>query len=327
MHELLPRLVNGLTPTTRAYMEIWLDGELAASSEPERADPLYGSSYLPRKFKTAITIEGDNCVDVYANDLGLVARAGAGGGLEGFEVLVGGGLGRTANKPNTRPYVAQPLGFVDAARRRRCWLARSSPCSATTATARTGVTRGSSTSSPTAAWHWFRTEVESRFGRRLQPSRPLRWDGAADHLGWQEQGDGRFFYGLFVENGRIEDRDGFRLRSALRELVSTLRCEVRLTPQQNLLLTGLGATDRGRVARTLRAAGVTLTEDVDTAVVHSMACPAYPTCGLAVAESERVLPSLIRRIGVVQAAAGPRHAADQLPHDRLPQRLRPPLPR
>jgi sulfite reductase (ferredoxin) len=251
VHSLLPELVLGLTPTTRAYVEIWLDGDLAASTEQEKPDPLYGASYLPRKFKTAIAIEGDNCVDIYANDLGLVARSDAGGGLAGFDVLVGGGLGRTANKPNTRPYVAQPLGFVDGGD--AVGLAR-----AVIAVQRDHGNRADRRHArlkylvADRGLDWFRREVEARLGRPLQPSRPLRWDGAADHLGWQEQGGGHYFYGLFVENGRIEDRDDCMLRSALRELVSTLRCEVRLTPQQNLLLTGLRAVDRERVSGTLR---------------------------------------------------------------------------
>jgi sulfite reductase (ferredoxin) len=301
--ELLPRLVNGLTPTTRAYLEIWLDGALAASAEPEAPDSLYGASYLPRKFKTAVAIECDNCVDIYANDLGLVARAGADGRLEGFDVLVGGGLGRTANKPNTRPYVAQPLGFVDADR--VIELAR-----AVIAVQRDHGSRSDRRHArlkyliADRGLDWFRSQVEAVFGQRLQPSRPLRWDDAADHLGWQQQRGGQFFYGLFVENGRIEDRDGFALRTALRELVSTLGCEVRLTAQQNLLLTGLSAADHSHVTSTLRAAGVTLSEETDTTLVHSMACPAYPTCGLAVAEAERVLPALIRRIGVLQSDHG-----------------------
>jgi sulfite reductase (ferredoxin) len=303
VHELLPRLVAGLTPTTRAYVEIWLDGDLAASTEPEAPDPLYGSSYLPRKFKTAVTIEGDNCVDVYANDLGLVARAGQDGALEGFDVLVGGGLGRTANKPKTRPHVAQPLGFVHADG--VVELAR-----AVIAVQRDHGDRSDRRHArlkyliADRGIDWFRSRVETVLGQRLQRARPLRWGGAADHLGWQEQGGGQYFYGLFVENGRIEDREGFRLRSALRELVSALRCEVRLTAQQNVLLTGLSETDRARVSSTLRAAGVPLSEETDTTLVHSMACPAYPTCGLAVAESERVLPSLIRRISVVQSEQG-----------------------
>ena len=303
VHEVLPELVAGLTPTTRAYTEIWLDGELAATTEPEAPDPLYGPAYLPRKFKTTVAVEGDNCVDIYANDLGLVARAGEDGGLAGFDVLVGGGLGRTANKPNTRPYVAQPLGFVDAG--------------AVVELARAVLAVQRDHGDRTDRRHarlkylvadrgvdWFRARVDALLGRPLQPSRPLRWQSAADHLGWQEQGDGRFFYGLFVENGRIEDREGFALRSALRELVTTLRCDVRLTARQNILLTGLAASDRGRVVATLGEAGVTLSEKTETALVHSMACPAYPTCGLAVAESERALPALIRRIGVIQQDNG-----------------------
>ena len=303
VHQLLPHLVDGLTPSTRAYMEIWLDGELAATSEPELPDPLYGASYLPRKFKTAVAIEGDNCIDVYANDLGLVARAGEGGSLVGFDVLVGGGLGRTANKPNTQPHVAQPLGFVAADE--VIELAR-----AVVAVQRDHGSRSDRRHArlkyliADRGIDWFRTQVEALRGRPLSPSRPLRWQGAADHLGWQSQGADRFFYGLFVENGRIEDRDGFSLRTALRELVMSLHCDVRLTAQQNLLLTGLSAQDHSLVTSTLRAAGVPLSEEVDTAVTHSMACPAYPTCGLAVAESERVLPDLIRRISLVQSAQG-----------------------
>jgi sulfite reductase (ferredoxin) len=301
--DLLPALVGGLTPTTRAYVEIWLDGTLAASTEPESPDPLYGTSYLPRKFKTAVAIEGDNCVDIYANDLGLVARARRDGSLEGFDVLVGGGLGRTANKPNTRPLVAQPLGFVSV--NGVIALAR-----AVVAVQRDHGDRSDRRHArlkyliADRGIDWFRSEVEARLDSRLLPSRPLHWPSAADHLGWQEQGDGRFFYGLFVENGRVEDRDGFRLRTALRTLVSNLGCEVRLTAQQNLLLTGLSAPDRATVLSALGAAGVPLSEDVETAVVHSMACPAYPTCGLAVAESERVMPDLIRRISVLHANHG-----------------------
>src|ERR1022692_2745655 len=107
----LAALVSGLTPTTRAYSEIWLDGDLAASNQPDPPDTLYGERYLPRKFKTAIAVEGDNCVDIYANDLGLVAHATGDGRLAGFDVLVGGGLGRTVNKPNTWPAVAQALAY------------------------------------------------------------------------------------------------------------------------------------------------------------------------------------------------------------------------
>jgi sulfite reductase (ferredoxin) len=299
----LRALVDGLTPTTRAYVEIWLDGELAASSVADAPDALYGDRYLPRKFKTAIAFEGDNCVDVYANDLGLVAVAGDGGGLAAFELLVGGGLGRTANKPNTYPAVAQPLGRIAAAR----------VVDAARAVVAVQRDHGNRTDRRHARLKyliadrgvgWFRTEVEARLGAALEPARPLHWKSADDHLGWHAEGDGRFFYGLFVENGRIADTDEEHARSALREIVETLRTEIRLTPQQNLLITHVREADRDVLLDTLQRHGVALSETVPRAIRNSMACPAWPTCGLAVAESERVMPSLIRRLNVIQEDAG-----------------------
>ena len=299
----LAALVAGLTPTTRAYVEIWLDGDLAASSEPDPPDALYGDRYLPRKFKTAIAIEGDNCVDIYANDLGLVARSDEKGRLAGFEILVGGGLGRTANKPNTYPAVAHPLGYVtpdqvvEAAR-------------AVVAVQRDYGNRSDRRHArlkyllADRGLDWFRGEVTGRLGFPLQPSRELQWESADDHLGWHPQGDGRFFYGLFVENGRIQDAGGQNLRSALRELVVSLRSTVRLTPQQNVLLTGLRESDRLTVMDTLQRWGVVPSEEIPSAIRHSMACPAWPTCGLAVAESERIMPDLIRQLNVLQVGSG-----------------------
>ena len=303
VNQQLAALVAGLTPTTRAYVEIWLDGELAASSEPDPPDALYGDQYLPRKFKTAIAIEGDNCVDVYANDLGLVARPDANGRLAGFEMLVGGGLGRTANKPNTYPAVAHPLGYV-------------TPDQVVEAARAVGAVQrdyGNRSDRRHArlkymladrGLDWFRDQVTSRVGFALQPSRELRWESADDHLGWHAQGDGRFFYGLFVENGRIQDAGGQNLRSALRELVVSLQSTIRLTPQQNLLLTGLRESDRATVMETLQRWGVALSEEIPNAIRHSMACPAWPTCGLAVAESERIMPALIRQLNVLQVGTG-----------------------
>jgi sulfite reductase (ferredoxin) len=303
VNERLGALVDGLTPTTRAYIEIWLDGELAASSEPDPPDTLYGDRYLPRKFKTAIAFAGDNCVDIYANDLGLVAVAGEDGGLAAFELLVGGGLGRTANKPNTYPVVAQPLGRIAADR----------VVEAARAVVSVQRDHGNRTDRRHARLKylladrgvdWFRGEVEARLGMAFAPSQPLRWDSAADHLGWHGEGDGRYFYGLFIENGRIQDSESEHTRTALRELVERLRPEIRLTAQQNLLITHVQGGDRDVLIDILERNGVTLSEAVPNAIRHSMACPAWPTCGLAVAESERVMPSLIRQLNVLQEGAG-----------------------
>ncbi len=299
----LAALVAGLTPTTRAYSEIWLDGELAATNQPDTPDALYGERYLPRKFKTAIAIEDDNCVDIYANDLGLVAHASGDGALDGFDLLVGGGLGRTANKPNTWPAVARPLAFV---RPRHAVEA---------ARAVVGVQRDHGDRADRRharlkyliadrGIDWFRAEVESRVSFALEPSRPLRWASAEDHLGWHSQGDGSHSYGLFVENGRIQDTELSGLRSAMREIAETLGSELRLTPQQNILITGLTDRDRHLLSQIFDRWGIVRSESLPSAIRHSMACPAYPTCGLAVAESERAMPALIREIALVQRGAG-----------------------
>ncbi len=298
----LGALVKGLTPATRAYHEIWIDGELAATIEPE-AEPLYGDTYLPRKFKTTIALQGDNCVDVYGQDLAIVALRGAGGGLDGFNVMVGGGLGRTNNKPETFPAVAVPMAYVgpeqlvavsqavvsvqrdygDRTNRKHARLKY--------VIAERGVA-------------WFRERVQERVDFPLRDPRPLAWDPVDDHLGWHEQGDGRLFCGIYVENGRIADRDGLRMRTGLRTIVEALQTPVILTPQQNVILADVAPDDRARVEDLLRAHGVEPVERVSRTIRHAMACPALPTCGLAVAEAERVLPGLIRRIEALAQELG-----------------------
>ncbi|MFZ0215339.1 MAG: NADPH-dependent assimilatory sulfite reductase hemoprotein subunit, partial [Candidatus Dormiibacterota bacterium] len=288
----LQGVVAGLAPRTRAYHEIWLDGEKLDTPE---AEPLYGDGYLPRKFKVGIAPEGDNCVDIYSHDLGLVAMRGGDGGLDGFTVLVGGGLGRTHHKPETYPAVSQPLGFCrpdqvvelsqaivavqrdfgDRENRRHARMKY--------LIADRGI-------------DWFRDRVRERISFQLQPARPLRWDPVDDHLGWHADGHGTWSYGIFVENGRIKDEGRLRLRSALREIAHELSPQFVLTPQQNLLVTGLDEHGRRALPEVLRRHRVPRSERVPSAIRHSMACPAIPTCGLAVAQAERVLPSVVREI-------------------------------
>ncbi len=287
-------LVKALTPATRAYHEIWIDHELAASSAPE-VEPLYGDTYLPRKFKTAVALEGDNCVDVYSDDLAIVAMQAPDGGLAGFSVMVGGGLGRTNNKPDTFPAVAVPMAYVapdqivDTARAvimvQRDYGDRTERRHARLkyVIANRGI-------------DWFRSQVQERVAFPLGRPRALRWKPVDDHLGWQEQQDGLLFLGLYVENGRIQDTDGIRMRTGLRRIVEAFRPQVRLTPQQNVILADIDPGDRGRIEALLRQHGIPPVEDLSKTLRHAMACPALPTCGLAVAEAERVLPSLIRQI-------------------------------
>jgi sulfite reductase (ferredoxin) len=294
--ETLGGLVPALTPTTGAYHEIWIDGERVTGREAEDPpDELYGEAYLPRKFKVGVAIEGDNCIDVYTNDLGLIAVPGADGRLAGFNVVVGGGLGRTHNKPETYPAVAQPLAFVEP--RQAVELAR--------AVVKAQRDHGDRTNRRHARLKylvaergvaWFRAEVQDRVSFPLRAPRSLRRSPAEDHLGWHEQAGGRLFYGLFVENGRIQDAGSVRLRTALRRIVQRFRPTIWLTAQQNLLLGDLDPAARGPIELALRAHGVERSEEVPPARRHSMACPAIPTCGLAVAESERALPALIRQV-------------------------------
>jgi len=290
-------MVTELTPKTRAYHEIWLDGEVVETSEPE-VEPLYKEQYLPRKFKTTVALEGDNCVDVYAHDLAIVAMKRLDGTLRGFNVLVGGGLGRTHNKPETFVAVAVPLAFVepeqivDVAREvvavQRDYGDRSNRRHARLKY--TIADRG---------LEWFRGEVQKRLSFELQAPEPLAWKPVDDHLGWHDQGDGKLYVGIYIENGRIQDLDGVRSRTGLRKIVDELRPQVRLTAQQNVILADIEPAERSRVEALMAEYGIAPVDSIPRAIRYAMACPAIPTCGLAVAEAERALPGLIRKLAAL----------------------------
>jgi len=295
-------MVTELTPKTRAYHEIWLDGEVVETSEPE-AEPLYKEQYLPRKFKTTVALEGDNCVDVYAHDLAIVAMKSKDGTLRGFNVLVGGGLGRTHNKPETFVAVAKPLAFVEPDQivdvaREIVAVQRDYGDRTNRRHARLKYTIAD------RGLDWFRDEVQSRVNFKLQPPEALDWKPVDDHLGWHEQGDGSLYVGIYIENGRIQDLDGVRSRTGLRKIVDELRPEVRLTAQQNVILAGIDPADRPRVEELMAEHGIVPVEAIPQAIRNAMACPAIPTCGLAVAEAERVLPRLIRELATVLDEVG-----------------------
>jgi sulfite reductase (ferredoxin) len=289
-------------PRTGAYHEIWLDGEKVVSTAQPEQEPLYGDTYLPRKFKSGLAIEGDNCIDVYSQDIGMVAHIGS-GHLEGFTVLVGGGLGMTHTDRTTHPRTADPLCFVEPDALLDTFLEiiriqRDNGNRASRRFARMkyllddwGVER-------------FRAELERRLGRRLADPRPLRWAPNGDHLGWHEQHDGRWYLGVWIENGRIQDVPGLKAKTAFRALIDRFQPGVMLTPMQNILFTDVEAADRAGVEQVLRAHGVPLDGEVSNALRHSMACPAIPTCGLALAESERALPPVVREIEAMLADLG-----------------------
>ena len=294
--EMALRLSEHLLPRTRAYAELWLDGtELArigpADGSAIEEEPLYGKTYLPRKFKTCVTVAGDNSIDLFTHDLGLAGFFSPEGTLEGWNAYVGGGLGRTHRKPETYPRLAEPLGFVKPGDEPRI------------AEAVVTVQRdhGDRTSRRHARLKyliaergidWFRSEVERVSGVALTAIRDVTWDRSDDRLGWHEQGDGRWFAGVRIANGRILDQDGVRLRAALRQVASDLGVAYRVTPNQNLYLVDVAAGDRGKVASILADHGVETGEELRGLARLSMACPALPTCGLAVTEAERVIASV-----------------------------------
>src|SRR5881398_47471 len=227
--QLARRLSDHLLPRTRAYHEIWLNGEQVAEGAPQ-PEPIYGSRYLPRKFKVAIALPDDNCCDVHSNDLGFLVVSD-GGRLAGFNVLVGGGLGRTHGKQDTYPRLADTLGF--AATDEAIEVAE-----AVVKVQRDHGDRGDRRHArlkyllDERGLDWFRDEVERQLGRPLAPAAPVQVSDIEDHLGWHEQGRGRSFLGVFVENGRIRDGEDRRLRSALRRVVETVGGGVRFSPTE-----------------------------------------------------------------------------------------------
>jgi len=286
------QISDHLLPRTRAYHEIWLENEKVYDGEKEMTEePIYGKTYLPRKFKIAVAYPGDNCVDVYTQDIGLIAVA-EGATLIGFNVVVGGGMGMNHTKADTFPRLGDPLGFITPE--------QVVPVVETIVLVQRDY--GNRTERKHARMKYlihtwgidrFRDEVETRLGYALQPFAPMPALANELHLGWQAQGDDRWFLGISVENGRIADVGDLRLKSGLRAAVESFRPDVRLTPNHDILLTGLRSDQRPAVDALLRSYGIVPKEELSNIQLFSMACVALPTCGLAVAEAERALPGVI----------------------------------
>jgi len=291
-----------LTPRTAGYVEIWQDGELVNPSEAE-ADPLYKDVYLPRKFKIATAVAGDNSVDIYTNDIGIVPVLSTVDVLLGYDLYVGGGLGMTHRKPETFPRLADEVAFVEPADllpvvRAIVEVQRDYGDRTNRKHARLKYTiadRGLA---------WFRREVETYAGKALAPFRPLPAWELRDYLGWHEQGDGRLFLGINVENGRIKDGAGLALKAALHAIVSRFDLDLVLTPQHNVLIVDIPRDARDAIAAILSERGVRPIETISLLERHAMACPALPTCGLALAEAERMLPALVDTLEVRLAELG-----------------------
>lgn len=281
------RLSERLLPQSRAYHEIWLDGAKVAGGE--EVEPIYGATYLPRKFKAAIAVPPVNDVDVFAHDLGFIAIV-QDGRLAGFNVTVGGGLGATHGDPATYPRLADLIGFLAPEQ----LLAVAEAVVTTQRDFGDRAERKHARLKYTIAERgigWFRVELTRRTGFALEPPRPFSFTGSGDRYGWIEGHDGHWHLTLHIESGRVADRDGRRLRSGLARIAQVHRGDFRLTPNQNLIIAGVAAGDRWRIDAL--AAGYGL-DDYRTAPPvgrDALACVALPTCPLAMAEAERYLPA------------------------------------
>lgn len=286
-YEWAKKISEHLLPKTRAYAEIWLDGEKLETTDEE---PILGSNYLPRKFKTTVVIPPQNDVDVHANDLNFVAIA-EDGNLVGFNVLVGGGLAMTHGDTSTYARKADDFGFVplentlDVAAAvvttQRDWGNRSNRKNAKTKYTldRVGI-------------DVFKAEVEKRAGVKFSDSRPYEFTGRGDRIGWSEGIDGKHHLALFIENGRLLDFPGKPLKTGMAEIAKIHKGDFRMTANQNLIVAGVPKSQKAKIEKLAREYGL-MDEAVTEQRKNSMACVAFPTCPLAMAEAERFLPEFV----------------------------------
>jgi len=312
--EYAQNIADLLSGQTGAYYEIWLDGEKAISGEenPEvkaarqrngngtiihdNEEPIYGTHYMPRKFKICVTVPGDNSVDLYSQDLTLVVITNKKGQLEGFDIFAGGGLGRTHGKEETFARLADPI----------CYVAKDDIYDVVKAIVATQRDYGDRTDRRHARLKYlindwgvdkFRAQVEEYFGKSVEAFKALPEFKYHDFLGWNEQGDGKLFLGISIDNGRIKDEGSFQLKTALREVVEQFNLPIRLTPNHNLIFYEIEPDSKEAIQDILSRHGVVSEPDkIEPLVRYAMACPALPTCGLAITEAERAIPGILERI-------------------------------
>lgn len=307
MRRLTYALKDHLAPSTTAYYELWLKDEetgeksLLTEEFPEE-EPIYGPTYLPRKFKIAIALPEDNCVDIYTNDLGFLAVV-RDNKVIGYNVLAGGGMGTTPSAQKTFPALAKRL----------CFITPDKACEVAEAIVKVQRDFGDRTDRKTARMkyliankglEWFRAKVEEYYGSKLEDCTEDEVYGFDDHIGWSEKGDGTWYYGWNVENGRLHDSEDRRWKSALREICAELKPGIHLTAHQSVIFSGLQDSDKETLTSTIKKHGLPLSEEISTVRRWSMACVALPTCGLAVTESERVLPDVMTQLEAELAKLG-----------------------
>ena len=291
------RVMEALTPQTKAYHAIWIDGvqlDLEEEANKDFVDPLYGKTYLPRKFKSGFIVPPINDIDVHTQCLGFIAIV-EDDKLVGYNLTAGGGMGRSHNQQETYPRLADVIGFFNPEH-----LEKVSQAVLT-------VHRdfGDRTNRKHARLkyvleekgvEWFREQVEERAGIKFEPAREYKLEKQADIYGWNKAVDGKWFFGLFVETGRIKDTDDVKMKTALRQIADKFNVEFRLTANQNLIIANVAEADKDAISEALSSNGVKIEDQATPLHANAMACPALPTCGLSLSESERYLPGLLDRI-------------------------------
>jgi sulfite reductase (NADPH) hemoprotein beta-component len=301
--EIVKAVSAHLSPRTRAYHEIWVDENLVAGGEPDE-EPIYGKTYLPRKFKIGFAIPPSNDIDVFANDLGFIAITDSAGRLSGFNVTVGGGMGMSHSQAETFPRLADMLGFclpdqVVQVAEAIVTVQRDFGDRTDRKHARFKYTVGD------RGLVWIREEVERRLGWELGSTRRFEFTDTGDRYGWTDGPNGDSHFTLFIENGRVKDST----KSALREIAKIHKGDFRLTPNQHLIIACVAPSERPRIEALLREHVLDTAHRATGLRLNAMACVALPTCGLALAESERYLPDLVTQLEAEVEAAGLRDDA------------------
>uniref|UniRef100_C0JT31 assimilatory sulfite reductase (ferredoxin) n=1 Tax=Nicotiana benthamiana TaxID=4100 RepID=C0JT31_NICBE len=305
-----------LTPQSGFYYDVWVDGEKVMTAEPlevvkarndnshgtnfpDSPEPIYGTQFLPRKFKIAVTVPTDNSVDIFTNDIGVVVVSNEDGEPQGFNIYVGGGMGRTHRMETTFPRLAEPLGYVP---KEDILYAVKAIVVTQRENGRRDDRRYSRLKYLLSSWgiEKFRSVTEQYYGKKFEPCRELpEWEFKS-YLGWHEAGDGSLFWGLHVDNGRVKGA----MKKALREVIEKYNLNVRLTPNQNIILCNIRQAWKRPITTVLAQGGLMQPRYVDPLNLTAMACPAFPLCPLAITEAERGIPDILKRVRAIFERVG-----------------------
>ncbi|WP_342511866.1 assimilatory sulfite reductase (NADPH) hemoprotein subunit [Sporosarcina sp. FSL K6-1522] len=304
VYEWSRKLSDYLSPRTNAYHEIWLDGEKVVDSQDsnEEIEPMYGALYLPRKFKIGLAVPPCNDVDVFSQDLGLIAIL-EDDKLVGFNIAVGGGMGMTHGDTQTYPQLARVIGFcapdqlLEVAEK-IITIQRDYGNRSVRKYARFKYTVDAK------GLEWITNELNSRLGWKLEAARKYHFEHNGDRYGWVKGSNGKWHFTLFIQSGRIQDFEDYQLMTGLREIAKIHTGDFRLSPNQNLLISNVSSEDKKKISELMEQYRLTDGEQHSALRRSSLACVAFPTCGLAMAEAERYLPSLLDKIELMLDESG-----------------------